>query len=296
MWSLDWLHFTGSLLLLSFTVAHRPSLFISSPVSLLASRLLSPLPPHPVTGKMDKLISPHCLSFLSYYSVLSSSSFFLRISNLFGPGLWFTTDRYFHLFLLPVSPKVNLFFKHWPFPISLFCHPICTPRIYYVYFFLFHFILSSCLCALPLVHLLTLTLPTLVLSLPPPPPFFFTLGATPALLPLSSHADTSSPQPPTPQIVKLPPPVLVTNRMAMPVLIRACMARCSARLSRGLWEREMLILASGDGLKTTGAKTSKHFVIMLAHWTHPHMRTWTQVSMRQQFCSRRKQMHAKITA
>lgn len=60
------------------------------------------------------------------------------------------------------------------------------------------------------------------------------------------------------------------------------MARCSARLSRGLWERELLILASGDGLKTTGAKTSKHSLITLAHWTHPHMRTRTQASTSQQ--------------
>lgn len=78
------------------------------------------------------------------------------------------------------------------------------------------------------------------------------------------------------------PPSSVTDRMAMPVLIRACMARCSARLSRDLWERELLILASGDGLKTTGAKTSKHSLITFAHWTHPHMHSSTQVSMSQQ--------------
>lgn len=89
-------------------------------------------------------------------------------------------------------------------------------------------------------------------------------------------------QPPQ-RVNPVPLPVPALDRMAMPVLIRACMARCSARLNRGLWERELLILASGDGLKTTGAKTSKHSLITLAHWTHPHMRTGTQVSMSQQF-------------
>lgn len=83
-------------------------------------------------------------------------------------------------------------------------------------------------------------------------------------------------------------PPSVTDRMAMPVLISACMARCSARLSAGLWERELLILASGDGLKTTGAKTSKRSLITPAHWAHPRMRTSQQVWMRM------TQTHARV--
>lgn len=89
--------------------------------------------------------------------------------------------------------------------------------------------------------------------------FFLSASPHPLLflfLLLSSHADISPPP---------EPPPTVTDRMAMPVLIRACMARCSARLSAGLWERELLILASGDGLKTTGAKTSKQSLITPAH-------------------------------
>lgn len=107
---------------------------------------------------------------------------------------------------------------------------------------------------------------------------FFSLTSFPPPLPLFSCWHQS----PT----CLPPSV--TDRMAMPVLIRACMARCSARLSAGLWERELLILASGDGLKTTGAKTSKQSLITPAHWVRPHMRT------SQLLCMRIKQKHARV--
>lgn len=65
----------------------------------------------------------------------------------------------------------------------------------------------------------------------------------------------------------------VADRMAMPVLIRACMARCSTRLSTGLWERVLLILASGDGLKMTGPKTSRHCLVTLTYSAHTHMHT-----------------------
>lgn len=70
-----------------------------------------------------------------------------------------------------------------------------------------------------------------------------------------------------------PPPPSVADRMTMPVLIRARMARCSTRLSTGLWERVLLILASGDGLKMTGPKTSKHCLVTFTYST----RTGTQV-------------------
>lgn len=80
-------------------------------------------------------------------------------------------------------------------------------------------------------------------------------------------------------------PPSVTDRMAMPVLIRARLARCAARLNRGLWERALLILASGDGLKMMGAKTSKHSLITLAHWPRPHKHTCTQVSSLSQQCT-----------
>ena len=53
--------------------------------------------------------------------------------------------------------------------------------------------------------------------------------------------------------------------MAVPGLIRVCMARQTARLTGGLWETELLIFGfSGDGLETTAPKTSKHSSIILA--------------------------------
>jgi len=64
------------------------------------------------------------------------------------------------------------------------------------------------------------------------------------------------------------PGLTKVSKPAMSVLIRACMTRLYTRLSGGLWEREMLILASGDGLKTTGAKTSTHSLITLTHSSH----------------------------
>lgn len=70
-----------------------------------------------------------------------------------------------------------------------------------------------------------------------------------------------------------PPSPSVADRMTMPVLIRARISRCSTRLSTGLWERVLLILASGDGLKMTGPKTSKHCLVTLTYSTHTHRHT-----------------------
>lgn len=149
--------------------------------------------------------------------------------------------------ILSLCPPPRFLFIMWHFdPLS----PLISPSVPFLSFF-----------SPP--HHPASTLPHL-LSLPPPTSLHFLNSLlTNYLLLISSNADTRPPRP-TPQNVNLPPSP-VTDRMAMPMLIRVCMARCSARLSGGLWERELLILASGDGLKTTGAKTSKHSLITLTH-------------------------------
>lgn len=114
-------------------------------------------------------------------------------------------------------------------------------------------------------------------------PLSLTTTASPTLtryLPHRLHLLPSSPLPTSSSTLMLKsapcllvPPPSVADRMTMPVLIRARMARCSTRLSTGLWERVLLILASGDGLKMTGPKTSKHCLVTFTYST----RTGTQV-------------------
>lgn len=131
--------------------------------------------------------------------------------------------------------------------------------------------------------------PTLLLCIPILPPLCFPsyhnhthfplsgvqhLSASIMLSPMSVHfyllLIQSKFRPPHPASLKFEP---VTDRMAVPELIRACMTRCSARLSAGLWERELLILVSGDGSKATWCLNKQAFF----HYTHTFRGSCTQV-------------------